>query len=124
MRITDYFQEIEKIITECPAVTAKEISCDQRTSHIGFIKGTLIFHDASQLHFKEFIDTEDGITKYKYGYHYQKENNIIFRYDNVAHINKPTPFHHKHLFPALKITAIDEPPTLTFILKEIISILP
>ena len=50
-----------------------------------FCKGALVFRDGSELHFKEFIDTEAGITKYKYGYHYQKDGSLIFRYDNHPH---------------------------------------
>lgn len=57
-----------------------EISYEQRTRHLGFIKGHLIFKDTSELYFKEFVDGEKEIRKYKYAYHYQKENKIIFRY--------------------------------------------
>ena len=125
MCITDYFQQIEKVIAECPAIIMKEISYDQRTTYIGFIKGFLTFIDSSQLHFKEFIDTQEPITKYKYGYHYQKENDFIFRYDNYIHsVKSNLPIHHKHLPSTSKFIALTIPPTLSSILKEIISLLP
>ena len=70
MYITDYFRRIDQVILSCPAIISKKLLFDQRTKYIGFIKGTLIFGDGSELHFKEFIDAEAGIVKYKYGYHY------------------------------------------------------
>jgi len=98
----------------------KEVTYDQRTSRLGLIKGILTFIDSSQLHFKEFIDTDEGIAKYKYGYHYQKKNNLIFRYDNHIHSPK-SPIHHKHIPSTSRIIALSSPPTLTSVLKEIYS---
>ena len=56
--ITDYFHQIQQIISNCPAIISKSILFDQRTKYIGFIKGTLIFRDNSKLYFKEFVDTD------------------------------------------------------------------
>ena len=70
MYIKDYFRRIDQVISGCPAIISKELLFDQRTKYVGFIRGTLIFRDSSELHFKEFIDIEAGITKYEYGYHY------------------------------------------------------
>ncbi len=123
MHITDYFQQIEKLITECPAIIMEEVSHDQRTSYLGFIKGILTFIDSSQLYFKEFIDTQEIFTKYKYGYHYQKDNNLIFRYDNHVHSPK-SPIHHKHLPSQSELIPAASAPILETILKEIISLLP
>ena len=36
LRVTDYFHQIEKIITECPAIIMNEVSYGQRTTHLGF----------------------------------------------------------------------------------------
>lgn len=74
MYITDYFRQIDDAISNCHSVICKEVLFEQRTKYIGLIKGTLTFGDGSELFFKEFIDTEIRITKYKYGYHYQKDN--------------------------------------------------
>ncbi|MFH0924237.1 MAG: DUF6516 family protein [bacterium] len=125
MYITDYFKQIEKILSECPAIIMQEVTYDQRTSYLGFIKGILTFIDFSQLHFKEFIDTSNpSFIRYKYGYHYQRDQDMIFRYDNYIHPGKPDlPIHHKHLFSSSDFIAVPNLPTLDSILKEIISIL-
>jgi len=122
--ITDYFRRIDDAISNCPVIISKEISFEQRTKYIGFIKGILTFRDGSELHFKEFIDTETGILKYKYGYHYQKDNKLIFRYDNHPYPTKEDiPLHHKHvsdednIFPA-SIPSLDD------VLKEVLLHLP
>ncbi len=77
MYISDYFRRINQVVSDCPAIISKELLFDQRTKYIGFVKGTLVLRDGSELHFKEFIDTEAGITKYKFGYHYQKADSMI-----------------------------------------------
>lgn len=123
MHVADYFHQVEKLIADCPAVISQELLYDQRTSYIGFIKGILTFIDSSQLHFKEFIDTQDPSMKYKYGYHYQKDNQLIFRYDNRIHTPE-TPLHHKHLPAQSELIFVDSAPTFESILKEIIVLLP
>ena len=120
MYISDYFRRIDRIISGCPAIISKELLFDQRTKYIGFVRGTLIFRDGSELHFKEFIDTETGITKYKYGYHYQKDDRLIFRYDNHPHpARKDITSHHKHVSYEENIIPASIP-DLEDILKEII----
>jgi len=120
LHITDYFRRIDQVISSNPAIISKDILFDQRTKYIGFIKGTLIFRDGSELHFKEFIDTETGIKKYKYGYHYQKGNRLIFRYDNHPHlVRKDIPSPHKHVSNEENI--IPAPiPDLEDVLKKVI----
>ena len=120
MYISDYFRRIDRIISGCPAIISKELLFDQRTKYIGFVRGTLIFRDGSELHFKEFIDIETGITKYKYGYHYQKDDRLIFRYDNHPHpARKDITSHHKHVSYEENIIPASIP-DLEDILKEII----
>ncbi len=124
MYITDYFQRIDQVILSCPAIISKELLFDQRTKYIGFIKGTLVFIDSSELHFKEFIDAEAGIVKYKYGYHYQKHDRLIFRYDNHPHPTiKDIPSHHKHVFNEERIIPASIA-NLEDVLKEVIMYLP
>lgn len=117
MYIDEYFKQIEDIISHHPAITQSEISYDQRTLYIGFIKGLLTFSDTSELHFKEFIDTGKEVIKYKYAYHYQKGDRMFFRYDNHLGV------HHKHISEE-KIVEISEVSGLKFILEEILSFLP
>jgi len=118
--ITDYFRQIDDAISNCPAIISTEILFEQRTKYIGFIRGALTFRDGSELHFKEFIDTEADILKYKYGYHYQKHNKLIFRYDNHPYSTREhIPLHHKHVSNEENI--ISAPiPSLDDVLKEIL----
>lgn len=116
MHITDYFHKIENVLSKHPAIVISEVSYEQRTRHLGFIKGYLTFRDKSELHFKEFIDVETEIKKYKYGYHYQKENKIIFRYDNHSGTD------HKHSLGEENIILCSLP-SLEDILKEIFLLL-
>jgi hypothetical protein len=84
----------------------------------------LVFGDGSELHFKEFIDVEAGIVKYKYGYHYQKHDRLIFRYDNHPHLTiKDIPSHHKHVFNEERIIPASIA-NLEDVLKEVIMHLP
>lgn len=124
MYISDYFRRIDQVISDCPAIVSKELLFDQRTKYIGFMRGTLTFRDGSELYFKEFIDTEAGITKYKYGYHYQKDDRLIFRYDNHPHpTRKDIPSRHKHVSDEENIIPASIP-DLQDVLKEVIMYLP
>lgn len=124
MYISDYFRRIDQVISDCPAIVSKELLFDQRTKYIGFMRGTLTFRDGSELYFKEFIDTEAGITKYKYGYHYQKDDRLIFRYDNHPHLTrKDIPSRHKHVSDEENIIPASIP-DLQDVLKEVIMYLP
>ena len=123
MHIAEYFYRIKDSISAFPAVVSSEISFEQRTSHVGLIKGTLTFSDHSELHFKEFADVGDEIIKYKYAYHYQKENKLIFRYDNHTIPLKDIPEHHKHNLSEENI--LETPvPDIEDVLKEILTFLP
>jgi len=122
--ITDYFRRIDDAISNCPAIICKEVLFEQRTKHIGFIRGTLTFRDVSELYFKEFVDTEFGITKYKYGYHYEKDNKLIFRYDNHPYpTKKDIPTHHKHVSTEGNILPASIP-NIEDVLREILFCLP
>jgi hypothetical protein len=46
------------------------IQIDQRSSLRGFIAGVLQFNDASELHFREFVDTSLPEPRLMYAYHY------------------------------------------------------
>lgn len=123
MLITEYFRRVKESISAFPAVVSCEISFEQRTSHIGLIKGILTFRDKSELHFKEFADVGDEIVKYKYAYHFQKENKLIFRYDNHPIPLKDIPEHHKHHLREENILESDVP-DIEDVLKEILAFLP
>jgi len=122
--VTEYFRHINQVVSGCPAIISKELLFDERTKYIGLVKGALTFGDGSKLHFKEFIDTEAGIAKYKYGYHYQKGDSLIFRYDNHPYpAKKDIPSYHKHVSNEENIIPASIP-DLEDVLKEVIMYLP
>lgn len=123
MLIADYFRLIEETISAFPAIISREISFEQRTHNIGLVKGVLTFRDGSELHFKEFVQVEDKAVKYKYAYHYQKDNKLIFRYDNHPIPLKNLPKNHKHHLREENILPCDIP-DLENVLKEILIFLP
>ena len=122
MLIADYFRSIEETVSSFPAISSSEISFDQRTHNIGFIKGVLTFRDGSELHFKEFVKVGDETVKYKYAYHYQKEDQLLFRYDNHPIPLKDVPKHHKHHLSEDNIVETNGT-DLEDVLKEVITFL-
>ena len=100
MNITDYTAHIESLIDSFPIITSSTVNIDRKSEDIAFISGQIDFVDGSVMDFKEFIEnTETGLEKYKYGYNYRIESEVIFRYDNApdprARGLKTFP-HHKH----------------------------
>lgn len=85
----------------------------------------LIFWDGTELHFREYIDLESIPSKLDYSYHCKKGNNLLFRYDNTPHHRTVSSFpHHKHIGPDEQNVSASEEPTLDYIIKEILSLLP
>lgn len=123
MLITEYFRRVEETISAFPAIVSCEISFDQRTRHVGLIKGILTFPDRSELHFKEFVDVTNEVVKYKYAYHYQRDNKLIFRYDNHPIPLRNIPEHHKHDQSEENIIN-SETPDLQTALMQILKLLP
>ena len=97
--IDAYFGFIEKTILDFKAII-NSISIQKKAYNDmqGFIKGEIVFNDLSKLCFTEVNNTE-LYEKIKYRYHYMnKENNLIFRYDNAYHHSEVGSFpNHKHL---------------------------
>ena len=117
----EYARGIEDILDA--AVVAGEavlisIQIDHRSVLRGFIAGLLQFGDASELHFREFVDTSLPEPRLMYAYHYQDASkNLIFRYDNAVHRPPLPQAEHKHgssgvqVFPA---------PTLAQVVDEVL----
>jgi hypothetical protein len=123
--IDDYFQAIRDTIEACPAVHSSSVTYDKRTSYVGFIRGTILLIDGSTLHFREFVDVETRIERYMYAYQYQRDDELVFRYDNTEHHRKlklSTFPHHKHDGSETNIIAA-QPPTLAAALEEIENLL-
>ncbi len=116
--ISKYFNNIEKVFEEYNHIIEDYILHKQTfTREKGAIEGEAFFIDNSQLNFNEVINTNRK-SKQKYSYHYMNKNKeMIFRYDNVAHHRKIKTFpHHKHI----KNEVIESTePTLEQVLKEL-----
>jgi hypothetical protein len=123
--VDDYFKVIREVVEACPAVHSSSITYDKRTTYEGFIKGVILFVDGSVLHLREFIDVEVEINRYMYAYHYQRNDKLIFRYDNTEHhrkLNLVTFPHHKH--EGDEANVITSPaPNLVDVLTEIENLL-
>jgi hypothetical protein len=96
---------------------------DVRTLHEGFFKARMIFFDNSVLSFREYVNSNfEPIERYTYSFHYFKNEQLIFRYDNTPHFPQLKTFpHHKHLSDGTVIES--DYPELKNVLNEIETIL-
>ncbi len=98
--MNEYITRLEMRIQSCFLMAAYQLNIDRKTQDLAFVAGQLDFIDGSTLDFKEFVEKEDDeIEKYKYGYNYRKDSDLLFRYDNAAdpgarHLASYP--HHKH----------------------------
>ncbi|MCI5121507.1 MAG: hypothetical protein D3908_10020 [Candidatus Electrothrix sp. AUS4] len=98
--MNEYIARIEEQVQSCFLMAAYQLNVDRKTQELAFISGQIDFIDGSTLDFKEFVEKGDnGIEKYKYGYNYRKDSNLLFRYDNASdpgarHLESFP--HHKH----------------------------
>lgn len=91
---------------------------DPRSALRGFIAGVLQFGDASELHFREFVDTGLPEPRLVYAYHYQNLNReLVFRYDNAAHRPPLPQAEHRHTPAGVEVRPA---PTLAQVVDEVI----
>ena len=94
------------------------IQIDPRSALRGFIAGVLQFGDASELHFREFVDTSLPEPRLVYAYHYQGvDKELVFRYDNAAHRPPLPEAEHKHTPAGVEVRTA---PTLAHVVDEVI----
>lgn len=77
-----------------------EINSSFRSPRIVFISGYVVFRNSWILEFDEVLEQKGNhAERIKYRYHVMDKNkNLVFRYDNVAHFpDIRTSPHHKHL---------------------------
>ncbi|MBD2395481.1 hypothetical protein H6G11_14605 [Cyanobacterium aponinum FACHB-4101] len=99
-------------------VLSYNFSVDSRSNYLGFVQGKLEFRDGTFLFFKEFIDLAETIEKISYSFHYQdKENQLIFPYDNAKHKPDLGYRDHKHIDNKIIPSAI---PDIEEIIIEIV----
>ena len=117
----EYARGIEEVLDA--AVAAGEavlvsIQTDHRSLLRGFIVGLLQFNNASELHFREFVDTSLPEPRLMYAYHYQDANkDLIFRYDNAAHRPPLSRAEHKHTSSGVQVSLA---PTLAQVVDEVL----
>ena len=123
MLLSEYLAGIVTTIDEyskTDLIVQYDTNTDIRTPKIGTIKGSITFITYSKLFFIEYIDLRYGIHKLSYSFHYQnKDNELIFRYDNAAHKPRLAFEEHKHLHDGAIVEAIA--PDFFAILEEIIN---
>jgi len=120
LQISTYFSLLRKTIKSCAFISPWHCEEDARASTAGFFKARIIFVDGSKLEFREYVSTRP-FKKYTYSYHYHKNEQLLFRYDNTPHHPKLSSFpHHKHI--GTEVIESSEP-TLGDVLHEIENIL-
>lgn len=126
MLITDYFQGIRETIAACDVVHSSNVTYDQRTDYVGFIRGEVYLLDGSVLYFREFVNVETVVERYMYAYQYIRHGQMVFRYDNTEHhrdLRLPTFPHHRHDGRTGQVTT-SPAPNLAAVLDEIRALLP
>ena len=102
--------QIESAIRDSALVVTHNLIKVQLSATLGYIEGEVAFINNSRLVFFEFLrQTEDGIEREKYRYHFMDgHDQLIFRYDNAPHHPEIATFpDHKHLPTGLaKSTAL------------------
>jgi len=124
IRLEQYLNRIYSLIFSRRDVHIEELLItSQSQSDEGIVRVQLRFWDESLLEIREdLIIDQRMIIKNQYSYHYQKGNQVLFRYDNSSHHPHLANFpHHKHIADGEVIPAT--PPDLRDILREIDSIL-
>jgi len=122
MLVKDYQAKLLAIIQKYlddESVLAYNFSVDSRSNYLAFVQGKLEFRDGSCLFFKEFVDLQETLEKLSYSFHYQdRENKLIFRYDNAKHKPDLGYSNHKHINKQIIPSAV---PELAEIMIEIIN---
>jgi len=118
--IDTYFRSILSALRASPVVQSHDIAFDKRGPSAGYVRGVVFCVDESQLHFREFVNTQPKVDRFTYVYHYQAADGaMIFRYDNTPHFPMLSSFpHHKHLSDGISVVACAAP-TLAQVLAEI-----
>jgi hypothetical protein len=116
----DYARQVQLVIDEVIQTGEAHLlnlQIDARSTLRGYIAGVLRFQDGSELHFREFVETNLPDPRSMYAYHYQDaDQKLIFRYDNAQHRPSLPQLEHKHTSIGIELTAA---PTLSQVLYEI-----
>ena len=101
MSLQEYLERFRRAIERLENygyTEAIEIKEEIRPNKQAVVKATIVLINGSVLHIAEYIDARYGIDKISYGYQYQdREQKLIFRYDNASHKPRFKPEAHKHV---------------------------
>lgn len=119
MQVDAYFTSLRTVLRSSIFISSVEIQEDTRTSFEGFFKANVRWIDGSFLSLREYVNTSgESVVRYAYSFHYQKEQRLIFRYDNTPHYPGLPEFpHHKHTSDGQVVACT--PPTLADVIREI-----
>lgn len=120
--IDEYLKSLEKLLEALPSALSIKSQIENRGNIALYIRLEIVFSDKSELHVREYFITIPEFTKIAYSYHYQdKENALIFRYDNAEHHPEiPTYPYHKHLMGSVTPS---KAMTLNEIIEEVLRLL-
>jgi hypothetical protein len=117
LSLDDYFESIDKLLNH-PLIQSTDYQKEKRSSNVGLIYGKIVFIDFSKLYFMEYLEVDLEVNKKTFSYHYQDKNQLlIFRYDNAPHYPniRTFPF-HKHVKAEVNESKITD---LSIVLSEI-----
>ncbi len=115
-----YLEDIEKALRNLKGVYIERYEEEILTSIRMNLRIRIRFQNNELLEFNEAViaDDENRVTHLGYRYHFQDKNNqLIFRYDNTPHHPGIESFpHHKHTPD--NVAAVNQKPTIPEAIKE------
>lgn len=114
--------QLKVLLTDFPHVLNQKITYELGDPDEAYIKGEVILADGSKLALAEFLEkSKKGWKIERYRYHLMNKNNeLIFRYDNAPHHPKIKTFpHHKHLS---EIVTLSQRPSFKKLMDEALKI--
>jgi len=118
--LSNYLVEVEAALQSLKNCHFEKYEEETLTSSRANLRIRIRFSKDHLLELNEAVTIESGKLKHlSYRYHFQdKDNQLIFRYDNTPHFsNLRTYPHHKHL--PNKVTAADKP-LITEVIQEVV----
>ena len=97
-----------------------DVHMEGRSPTLGYLRLKLVWSNGSELHVREFIDTDPQPVRLSYAYHYQTAGQqLIFRYDNARHKPALGFADHRHASDGT-ITQVTTVPDLGQIVTEVV----